>query len=255
MSMNQMTSQAPTRSVYKNGKLIKWGHQKPGVRDVKDGVNTISMFKLLLSGDPKSEHIPNLPQGVTVVQAISDYLKAIFNFTLGSMSDTLGKEVDQSKLRFCLTVPAVWTEKAKIIMREAAIEAGIVSPEDPQDRLLLVGEPEAAALYCETVMKQYELAHNDTFLICDAGGGTVDLVVYRIYDKDNDKFLIEEVGGVGGLCGSVKLDEGYRNFVDKVVKELIGEPLNSVELDEIVKAFADGHKVRSLYYMCIFEQG
>lgn len=245
MREHQVTSQAPTRSVYTNGVLEKWGHQKPGRKTPKGSV-AISMFKLYLD-ETKSVTIPPLPQGITVVQAISDYLKAIFDYAFTTMCSTLGKGVDRTKLRFCLTVPAVWTEKAKITMREAAIQAGIISAHDPQDRLLPVGELEAAALYCETFIEQYDLGHKSNFLICDAGGGTVDLVVYRINDDNGETSLIEEIAGDGGMYGSVTLDLRYRQFVALKVQELIKHtnvtPLNDTELDEIVKIFADGQKV------------
>lgn len=237
-------TQAPSVSLYEGGNLKKWGFQSTA-RSPAPGSTTLSMFKLHLD-ESNAVNIPPLPPGVTVLQAISDYLRELFKFSFGMMKKSLG-HVDESSLRFCLTVPAVWTEKAKITMREAAIQAGIVSETDPQDRLLLVGEPEAAALYCETFLEQYNLQEDDTFLICDAGGGTIDLVLYRVsVEEDGTRSLIEEVAGDGGMCGSVTLDLRYKAFIEDIFAKCEGvvEPLSNKELDGMVKEFAQELKVR-----------
>lgn len=62
-------------------------------------------------------------------------------------------------------------------MREAMLAAGILNPDDPPERLALVSEPEAAALYCERQCNSWDLGVGDKFMIVDAGGGTVDLIV------------------------------------------------------------------------------
>lgn len=77
----------------------------------------------------------------------------------------------------------MWSDRAKTVMREAAIRAGIILRTDPAERLSLISEPEAAALYCEKKSEQFNLAHGQRFMICDAGGGTVDLIVFEIDKK------------------------------------------------------------------------
>ena len=44
----------------------------------------------------------------------------------------------------------------------------------------LIKEPEAAALFTLHHMGDKGLAVGDAFVICDAGGGTVDLISYEI---------------------------------------------------------------------------
>lgn len=76
----------------------------------------------------------------------------------------------------CLTVPAIWSDESKAFMREASIKAGIIEHDDPIHRLELISEPEAAAAYCEYKYKSWNLSDGNTFMIVDAGGGTVDLI-------------------------------------------------------------------------------
>jgi hypothetical protein len=40
-------------------------------------------------------------------------------------------------------------------------------------KLMLITEPEAAALACATLCDEVDLREGDRFLVCDAGGGTV----------------------------------------------------------------------------------
>ena len=63
-------------------------------------------------------------------------------------------------------------------MREAMIRADIIQADNPPERLVLVGEPEAAAMYCEKQCESWtSMQDQDTFMIVDAGGGTVDIII------------------------------------------------------------------------------
>lgn len=76
---------------------------------------------------------------------------------------------------------------------------------------MLVGKPEAAALYYKTIVNEYNLVADQKFLtICDAGRGTVDLVLYRVnVDKNNENTLTEEVASDSSMWGSENLDINY----------------------------------------------
>ena len=76
---------------------------------------------------------------------------------------------------YIITVPAVWTEVARELTADCAVEADM----GPKDRLHLVSEPEAAALYAFGEMKSFGLEVNDTFVLCDAGGGYLSIYSSR----------------------------------------------------------------------------
>lgn len=84
-----------------------------------------------------------------------------------------------------LTVPAAWDAKGCEMMREAAIAAGLVqnTRHDDllwKDRLRIITEPEAAAVHCAYLTNIHQLKPSQNFIVCDAGGGTVDLAVYKV---------------------------------------------------------------------------
>lgn len=71
------------------------------------------------------------------------------------------------------------------MMREAAILAGLVQSaragdRDWKDRLKIITEPEAAAVHCAQLTELHNLKASQNFIVCDAGGGTVDLAIYKV---------------------------------------------------------------------------
>ena len=84
---------------------------------------------------------------LSAMTVFSMTLKYFRNHALRELSDATGSKILPQDIRWVVTVPAIWRQKAKQFMREAAYEAGIGSPEDP-DQILLALEPEAASINC-----------------------------------------------------------------------------------------------------------
>ena len=79
-----------------------------------------------------------------LMKVISQSLKYIAEKGLEKLQEQVGKIVS-TKIRWVLTVPALWSEEHKHFMRRAAVEAGII--EDLQSsNLLLCLEPEGASI-------------------------------------------------------------------------------------------------------------
>jgi molecular chaperone DnaK (HSP70) len=120
--------------------------------------------------NPDWEH-PNMP-GKKAVDYAADYLSCIRRYIvdehLRSNAELGSVLLRNQSVSYVITVPAIWTDKAKDLTRQAASRAGI-----PESRLVFIAEPEAAALYCATISKEVLLRAGDRFVVCDAGGGTV----------------------------------------------------------------------------------
>jgi molecular chaperone DnaK (HSP70) len=70
-------------------------------------------------------------------------------------------------------------------MREAAIAAGLVTSARAddntwRDRLKIITEPEAAVVHCAHLTDLHHLKPSQNFIVCNAGGGTIDLAVYKV---------------------------------------------------------------------------
>jgi molecular chaperone DnaK (HSP70) len=170
----QYVEKTPTVVTYST-KPMTWGGS------VKPRHEKIANFKLGL--EPEIERYYSrdgsdtsmrftTPEGVNKkpVEITADYLTCVLRYVHEACfpaqfgADFLSKR----QMDYIITVPAIWSDRAKSLTRQATVKAGI-----PEDRLVLVTEPEAAALYCATTCAEVDLDDGDRFLICDAGGGTV----------------------------------------------------------------------------------
>ena len=128
-----------------------------------------------------------------------------------------------------LTVPASFDAVARELTREAALAAGL-----PSD-LVLLEEP-LAAFYCwlsdsgDAWRKSLQVG--DRLLVCDVGGGTTDLTLIGIQDRDGDLELERLAVGNHLLVGGDNMDLALAHhvaeqFAEKKVKL---DPWQSVSL-------------------------
>ena len=171
---NTNTDKVPTVVSYKNGTLHNWGYEVDTMRE-----ESVSWFKLLLDpaqkarGDPSAlekcrKTLQKLEKSAEDVA--TDYFRCLWEFTRESIEDKKGESWESTySLRLVVTVPAIWSEIAKEATLRAAKRAGMPSS------ITLVTEPEAAALAVlqAKAKEPDEMRLNDSFVICDAGGGTV----------------------------------------------------------------------------------
>ncbi|VDI57968.1 Hypothetical predicted protein [Mytilus galloprovincialis] len=140
------------------------------------------------------------------------YLKEHFRKTI----DERQIGVQEDKIKWIITVPAIWNDSCKQFMRESASEAGILG-----DQFTLVFEPEAASV-CARFL-QVDKTENDqhtiilkTFqpgtklLVVDAGGGTVDISAQEVL-PDNCLNIIHKVRG--GDYGGNSVNMAYRSML------------------------------------------
>ncbi|KAF5713871.1 hypothetical protein FMUND_7702 [Fusarium mundagurra] len=122
----------------------------------------------------------------------------------------------RSNFQVVIPLPAIWPPYAQHRMKVAAKQAGILDsrPAGPTT-LRFVSEPEATALATiKDLSKRSSIKAGDTIVVCDAGGGMVDLISYIF--QSTDPFVVKEcVKGDGDLCGGVFLDEAFIRFVKR----------------------------------------
>ncbi|KAH3823189.1 hypothetical protein DPMN_124988 [Dreissena polymorpha] len=118
---------------------------------------------------------------ITLFGLAIEFLK---NDMMKNSGEKVVGHIEENDIKWVITVPAIWTEKSKQFMREAAKKAGI-----PNDRLVLALEPEAVSIYCRHLPVQKATAGSTSisafkpgtcYLICDAGGGTIDITIHEV---------------------------------------------------------------------------
>jgi molecular chaperone DnaK (HSP70) len=125
----------------------------------------------------------------TVVDSVSDYLTEIYKHTMDTLTRRYGESfMASTKVDFVLTCPAVWSDAAKNTTLQAAERAGMGSKSEIQ----MISEPEAAAVYTLKAIQPNHLNVGDNFVVCDAGGGTVESVA--IFPRDEISRIITDEG-------------------------------------------------------------
>lgn len=147
------TSQrVPTILSQKNPK--RWGYQ------VTEQTFSIQGVKLLLDGSQKFRYLPAVESKdaihkmkSTPVDIAGEYLKFLIDHAKYLLQKRFGTALRTMQLDYILTVPAVWSDKAKDATLQAACLAGI-----PRSDLFLLSEPEAAAVYTIQTIQPNTLA-------------------------------------------------------------------------------------------------
>jgi molecular chaperone DnaK (HSP70) len=151
-----------------------------------------------------------LPEQCTATEVCADYLREIYNYTLDYITRRLGDAfLAVTPLEFWFTVPAIWSHQAKYATLTAARRAGFGSRQ--VDNIYLIPEPEAAAVATLSSWSHHGdvvVKCGDGVMICDCGGGTVDITTYVVTNMNPLQFD-EAIAGIGGKCGSTYID---RNF-------------------------------------------
>ncbi|PWY95394.1 actin-like ATPase domain-containing protein [Aspergillus sclerotioniger CBS 115572] len=187
-----------------------WGYQVRAFTEALRGI------KLLLDEDQETTYSPSLVSKELLkkykkdaVQVTADFMRHLIRHAEEVLERRLGIPAKAIDKRFTLTVPAVWSDKAKHRTLQAAEKAGISLEE-----ISLVSEPEAAALYSLRATQPNSIAKNDVLIVCDAGGGTVDLISYQITELE-PLALMEVVKGAGRICGSMILDQRFEHMLEE----------------------------------------
>ncbi|THG99119.1 hypothetical protein EW026_g3173 [Hermanssonia centrifuga] len=171
--------------------------------------------------DPR---LPSLPHGKRAIDLIVDFLACLWDYAKHQITREIGAVADLDSADVWLTVPAAWDARGCQIMRDAAITAGLVRSAHAgdtswRDRLRIITEPEAAAVHCAYLTELHKLRPSQNFMICDAGGGTVDLAVYKIIGMLSNLEIAEMCARSGANCGSLFLDLRFRELVRTLLSE------------------------------------
>ncbi|KAL8798869.1 MAG: hypothetical protein Q9182_006325 [Xanthomendoza sp. 2 TL-2023] len=197
----------PTIISYQNERPHNWGY------NVELTEQSFKWFKILL--DPTHAINKNVEPVVTSSKLLgvlhktaeeiaADYFRLLWQYIKDDIQRVKGDNWKSIyTLKVVLTVPAIWSATAKERTLNAARAAGL------SDNLMLVTEPEAAAL---AVLKD----RNEEDEPLEAGDAFTDLISYKV--KDINPLQLEECAvGDGGLCGSVFLDAAFEKYVETIV--------------------------------------
>ncbi|KAL3879164.1 hypothetical protein ACJMK2_031473 [Sinanodonta woodiana] len=181
----------------------------------------------------QEEHGKCLP-ALKVFSCAIMYLK---NDVLKPLQTMVEGGIKESEIKWIITVPAIWDDKAKQFMREAAILAGI-----DNRQLHLALEPEAASILCRHLPVQ-KLVDSDSktllttlqagsrYMILDAGGGTIDTTVHELRETGD---LVELHCASGGEWGGISVDKAFIKFMRKILSDNVFEHFQKENTDDFL---------------------
>ncbi|KAL8979548.1 MAG: hypothetical protein Q9205_005146 [Flavoplaca limonia] len=207
------SDKVPTKIQY-DDQGYKWGFQisdfgprhqwfKLGLDDQKRGSCDLATRYPDINAAP-----PAYGQGPE--ELVKDYLTALRCHAERVLRHKLPQSaLASTPIEFVITVPAVWSDRAQASTRKCAELAGMGTGSS----LHIISEPEAAAMYALDAMDPHNIKVGDTFVLCDAGGGTVDLISYKVSAPKPVLRIEEAAPGSGSLCGSTFLNRIFYKFL------------------------------------------
>lgn len=164
-------------------------------------------------------NLPPLPPGKSEIDVAADYLFKLRQAMRAQLQKILGEVFNREErnIKYFLTVPAIWNDSGKAATRAAAIQAGFLKDEN-DNRLTLITEPEAAAMFCSKT-GLLNLKVRDAVLIVDCGGGTVDLIAYEV-EEENPFTVAECTAGSGDSCGSTALNRNFSTILRAKIRKM-----------------------------------
>ncbi|XP_052675299.1 heat shock 70 kDa protein 12A-like [Crassostrea angulata] len=141
--------------------------------------------------------------------------------------------IPDDDIDYVFTVPTTGEENAKLIVREAAVNAGI-----KREYLAIVLESEAASIYCQYL----KFAEKDTsspvlgvvkpgtkYMLVHLESGTADITVHQ---KCEDNTLEEVLPASGGPWGGKAVDDQFIKFLSELVEEKVWENFKSEHMED-----------------------
>ncbi|KAE8358632.1 hypothetical protein BDV27DRAFT_65963 [Aspergillus caelatus] len=263
----------PSESWYRDGKFL-WGHEVQHtlrnlseIDDIKSINCIVQLPKLLLDDDGEDQDDDRLAQprealrnvGKTARDAIRDYLMKVFKHTHGQLGKYEGFN-NTWEVELALCVPSKWSTFAQLTMQEITLE--VVDRTDMRGRefsIFIIDEPEAAVTFALRHENIREIIKKESnFVVCDAGGGTVDAITYKVRQEDPFRFD-EIVTPAGKDCGSSYINQAFieesRERLAHII-ELGREPRYSKEAvlqEDLFRAFE--HERKRIYDPADWEEG
>ncbi|OTA99475.1 hypothetical protein M426DRAFT_325122 [Hypoxylon sp. CI-4A] len=200
---------------------FKWGYKMHGAwgkpsTHFRQTSKAMGRFKLLLDQSPATnevrqtlrstlKHLTSKKVVESEVGVIADFLTCLLRHAKSQLQ-SLGL-YDDYQVEIVLCVPAIWTQKACRDMQAALLTAmrtaefkGVDLSCQAIENLFIVSEPEAAAAFI--LETESSIQAGKSFVLLDAGGGTVDANTYKVNQTQPLRLEKEVVEPGGGLCGS-----------------------------------------------------
>lgn len=186
-------------------------------------------------------------------EIVQDYLRFVFEYLLESVGQFTPQFLRHTSVDIVVTIPAEWGYRAKNSTFRALSQAGFNNGTFKQlKRMMLVSEPEAAAIYTARFLNETYGAKSlpkigESFVLCDAGGGTVDVISYKVKALE-PVFEIEAVGEAEGKkCGAIFINIAFKTWLRELIGTANYQMLDQAQVSHKIGSYdAEGERMRIL---------
>ncbi|KAF2137317.1 uncharacterized protein K452DRAFT_341303 [Aplosporella prunicola CBS 121167] len=137
--------------------------------------------------------IMRLPESKSAREVCSNFLKCLCEHMVAVLTKKYSSRIfDITPVEVWITLPAIWSDAARDATKSAAM---------------------SAASHHESALDP--ISPGDDILVCDCGGGTVDITTYNIISCRPKLEFKELCVGIGGKCGSTSIDRNFNIWMLK----------------------------------------
>ncbi|KAF2267873.1 actin-like ATPase domain-containing protein [Lojkania enalia] len=185
-------------------------------------------------------------------EIVTDYLTKVFESSEREVDKFAGGVRDSLATDIVVTIPTGWSYMAMNSTYRALTKSGFGPQSFPMLReVLFISEPEAAAIYTARSLKEEQgedfLKENGYFVLCDAGGGTIDVVSYKVKQLQ-PTLQLQEIGyPTGRKAGSIFINAAFKVWLRKLLGEKYYSMIDpTMVMNKIASHTTEGKAMRQL---------
>ncbi|KAJ8109602.1 hypothetical protein OPT61_g7339 [Boeremia exigua] len=215
-------NKVPTLLVYPENSSTpsSWGFLAETAQEVSGaGHQSREWFKIMLDENlleqmrKKANHPSEVPQIHEVEKWFTDYFQYLYRTIEARLRGELASTWQDANIEYIFSVPTTWRPLPTVEkFRKITSAAGFGSCPRHKANIGLT-EAEAAAVHTARSMPGI-FKENEILFVCDVGGGTTDLSVFRVKNTIGGSLNLEQLDVVfGAAIGAAQLDSLFENAV------------------------------------------
>jgi molecular chaperone DnaK (HSP70) len=174
--------------------------------------------------DENNIKIPSLPLNTTLSKILRDWFRFLDTCTTVFFSerDVRGKKFwdaarQKGSMEFVICHPNGWEPAQQNTLRTAAVEANLV-PKEHAEKICFLTEAEASVHYFLAQERSpAKFKNKEVFVLCDAGGSTVDTTLYQVMQTQPRLKLEEQRTSACIQAGGLHVTEDATEYLREVL--------------------------------------
>ncbi|KAF8594079.1 hypothetical protein BDV93DRAFT_612002 [Ceratobasidium sp. AG-I] len=187
----------------------------------------------------RDSRLDPLPLGVSLLQVYTDFLGYLLPHIKLFFEDQIldGEQIwsrYQPEMEVVIAHPNNWGIREQTFLRHALIGAGLADTASAPGNIRFMTEAEASAYFCiyHTNLEE-RLKAGMNFVVCDAGGSTVDTTVYSVTSAQPILKLEEKCASACIQAGGIFVDAAVEKYLCNVFRNT---KLSPEDVDEYTRS-------------------